>query len=108
MDTLATEGAQLHRHYTAPWRCSRVEAAPGALAPLAVGHSASEARGHLSVIGIGPGTKSWRTPEATDLLIAATDIVGYGLYLDLIDDLIYKKTLHKSNYKKYRLIINLL
>ena len=55
-----------------------------------------QARGHLSIIGIGPGTKSWRTPEATDLLIEATDIVGYGLYLDLIDDLIQKKKLHKS------------
>lgn len=42
------------------------------------------ARGHLAVIGIGPGAADWRTPEASRLVAEATDLVGYGLYLDLL------------------------
>lgn len=52
------------------------------------------ARGHLSVIGIGPGADSWRTPEATQLLSAAQDVVGYSLYLDLVAAHIKSKTHH--------------
>ncbi|POF34326.1 precorrin-3B C(17)-methyltransferase [Roseibium marinum] len=52
------------------------------------------ARGHLSVIGIGPGKDDWRTPEATTLLTQATDVVGYSLYLDLVERHISGKTLH--------------
>ena len=44
-------------------------------------------RGHISIIGIGPGTLAWRSAEATSLLTGATDWVGYGLYLDLVGDL---------------------
>lgn len=52
--------------------------------PLSVGR----ARGHLYVVGIGPGDAALRTPEAVRALAASTDLVGYGLYLDLIADLI--------------------
>ncbi len=52
------------------------------------------ARGCLSVIGIGPGTDDWRTPEATRLLRDAEEVVGYGLYLDLVEPLIGDKTRH--------------
>jgi len=52
------------------------------------------ARGHLSVIGIGPGKDDWRTPEATNLLAAATDVVGYSLYLDIVAGHITGKTHH--------------
>ena len=45
------------------------------------------ARGRLSVVGVGPGAKSWRSAEAEQLLREATDWVGYGLYLDLVSDL---------------------
>jgi len=55
-----------------------------------------QGRGHLSIIGIGPGSDSWRTPEATALLSAASDFVGYGLYLDLIEDFIVGKHRHIS------------
>jgi cobalt-precorrin 5A hydrolase/precorrin-3B C17-methyltransferase len=44
-------------------------------------------RGRLAVVGIGPGAASWRTPEASALIAAADDIVGYSLYLDLIGPL---------------------
>jgi cobalt-precorrin 5A hydrolase / precorrin-3B C17-methyltransferase len=44
-------------------------------------------KGHLAVIGIGPGHKATRSQEAIHQLHLATDWIGYGLYLDLIDDL---------------------
>ncbi len=42
------------------------------------------ARGSLAIVGIGPGTADWRTPEADAAIAAASDLVGYGLYLDLL------------------------
>ena len=53
-------------------------------------------RGTLAVIGIGPGDAAWRTPEASAALAHATDIVGYGLYLDLLGRAIAGKNLHPS------------
>jgi cobalt-precorrin 5A hydrolase/precorrin-3B C17-methyltransferase len=44
-------------------------------------------RGKLSVVGIGPGTAEWRSLAARAALGAASDWVGYGLYLDLVADL---------------------
>ena len=41
-------------------------------------------RGSLAVVGIGPGSQAWRTPEASRLLREASDLVGYSLYLDLV------------------------
>jgi cobalt-precorrin 5A hydrolase / precorrin-3B C17-methyltransferase len=54
------------------------------------------ARGRLAVIGIGPGDPSWRTPEANAALTQATDIVGYGLYLDLLGRAVADKRRHAS------------
>lgn len=45
------------------------------------------ARGRLSVVGIGPGQASWRTPEVSRLLAEAEELVGYGLYIDLLGPL---------------------
>ena len=53
-------------------------------------------RGRLAVIGIGPGDPAWRTPEASALLAAADDIVGYRLYLDLLGRAIAGKARHDS------------
>ena len=41
-------------------------------------------RGRITVVGIGPGARAWRTPGADAAIAGATDLVGYGLYLDLI------------------------
>ncbi len=64
--------------------------AEGDLDPLSVGWP----RGRLTVVGIGPGDPAWRTPEAMQALVDATDVVGYGLYLDLVADAIAGKTKH--------------
>lgn len=50
--------------------------------------SAGRAIGHVHVIGIGPGMADWRTPEAGRLIAAADEVVGYDLYLDLVDALV--------------------
>ena len=65
-----------------------------ALAPGPLTALPGTPRGRISITGIGPGSKDWRSPEATSALQSATDWVGYGLYLDLADDLAYGKTRH--------------
>ena len=41
-------------------------------------------RGRVTVVGIGPGAQAWRTPGADAAIAGATDLVGYGRYLDLL------------------------
>ncbi len=40
--------------------------------------------GRVMIIGLGPGPAKWVTPEATALLAEATDIIGYGPYVDRV------------------------
>ncbi|MDE0780599.1 MAG: precorrin-3B C(17)-methyltransferase [Alphaproteobacteria bacterium] len=55
------------------------------------------ARGHLSIVGTGPGNHEYRIP-ATDIAVAkAQDVVGYGPYLDLLGPLVAGKTRHDFN-----------
>lgn len=51
-------------------------------------------RGRLSIVGIGPGAGDWRTPEADAAVRAADELVGYGLYLDLLGPAVNGKTRH--------------
>ena len=69
-----------------------VALAPGDIDPARIGR----ARGTLFVVGMGPGAADWRTPEATQALAAANDIVGYGLYLDLLGAAAAGKRRHES------------
>jgi precorrin-3B C17-methyltransferase len=39
-------------------------------------------QGEILVVGLGPGPDHWRTPEASEALSRADDLVGYGPYLD--------------------------
>ncbi|WGH79837.1 precorrin-3B C(17)-methyltransferase [Jannaschia ovalis] len=48
---------------------------------------AGQARGRLSIVSIGPGQAAWRTPEASRLIAEAEELVGYGLYIDLLGPL---------------------
>lgn len=40
--------------------------------------------GRVMIIGLGPGPAKWVTPEASALLAEATDIIGYGPYVDRV------------------------
>ncbi|RIX99076.1 precorrin-3B C(17)-methyltransferase [Aureimonas flava] len=64
--------------------------APGPVDPAAIGR----ARGALFVVGIGPGGAHWRSPEVSDMVARATDLVGYSLYLDLLGPLATGKRRH--------------
>ncbi|WP_062205803.1 precorrin-3B C(17)-methyltransferase [Aureimonas sp. AU12] len=52
------------------------------------------ARGTLFVVGIGPGSAAWRSPEVSAMVAEATDLVGYSLYLDLLGPLANGKARH--------------
>jgi cobalt-precorrin 5A hydrolase / cobalt-factor III methyltransferase / precorrin-3B C17-methyltransferase len=69
-----------------------VARAPQPINPAAIGRG----RGRLTVVGIGPGASNWRTGEASTAIAAASDIVGYRLYLDLIGSAIAGKRRHES------------
>ena len=51
-------------------------------------------RGRLALVGLGPGRPDLRTPEATRMLADADDLVGYGLYLDMVGHLANGKEVH--------------
>lgn len=38
--------------------------------------------GRLRIVGVGPGGDAWITPEASQLIANATDLVGYAPYLE--------------------------
>ncbi|MCU4181617.1 precorrin-3B C(17)-methyltransferase [Bosea sp. BH3] len=42
--------------------------------------------GSLTIVGLGPGTADWITPAAQAALDIATDIVGYGPYVDRVPE----------------------
>ena len=56
-----------------------------------------QAQGKLTVIGTGPGAKQWMSPEVRDTIRAATDLVGYQTYINLIGDLAIGKVCHASD-----------
>ena len=61
--------------------------------PQAVGM----ARGHLSIVGTGPGDQAHRIPATDAAVAAASDLVGYALYLDLLGPAATGKTRHDFN-----------
>ncbi|MDX3109170.1 precorrin-3B C(17)-methyltransferase [Nonomuraea angiospora] len=46
--------------------------------------SRADVRGEVVVVGLGPAGRPWLTPEAQEALAAATDLVGYGPYVDRV------------------------
>jgi len=68
-----------------------IAVAPGILDPATIGRP----RGRLAIVGIGPGSAEGRTGAAEAALRAATDWVGYRLYLDLLEPLAAGKNRHE-------------
>lgn len=75
-----------------PKRKTAMATASLALAPDPITDLRGRTCGKLSIIGIGPGQHSWRTPEASRLVQEAEELVGYGLYIDLLGPLAAGKT----------------
>lgn len=63
-----------------------------AVSPMPLTTLRGRPRGRLSVVGIGPGQATWRTPEVSRLVADAEELVGYGLYIDLLGPLAAGKT----------------
>lgn len=59
-----------------------------------VSEARGRARGKLFVVGIGPGSNAWRSPEASAMVAEATDLVAYSLYIDLLGPLANGKLRH--------------
>ena len=66
-----------------------------ALAEKSITEPKGRAQGVLHVIGLGPGAPEWRSPAASQALLNATEWVGYGLYLDLAEDLTHGEQQHR-------------
>ena len=62
-----------------------------ARAPAPLATLPGRPRGQVSLVGIGPGQAEWRTPEASRLIAEADELVGYGLYIDLLGPLAHGK-----------------
>ncbi|WP_309745448.1 precorrin-3B C(17)-methyltransferase [Chamaesiphon sp. OTE_20_metabat_361] len=60
-------------------------------------HSIGQAQGKLTVVGTGPGSAQWMSPQVRQTILAATDLVGYHTYLDLVKDLSGGKECHGSD-----------
>ncbi len=58
-----------------------------ARAPAPITDQKGRPRGRVSIVSIGPGQSAWRTPEASRLVQEAEELVGYGLYIDLLGPL---------------------
>ena len=53
--------------------------------------------GALTIVGLGPGSADLMTPAASRALAEATDLVGYGPYLDRIPEIRPDQTIHPSD-----------
>jgi len=51
----------------------------------------------LFLVGTGPGDADYLLPLAQQAILASSDIVGYGLYIELLGDLVKNKTCHSSD-----------
>lgn len=91
-EAAALAGAGEEAILSVPKRKSQAATCALAQAPGPIVELKGRARGKLSIIGIGPGQHSWRTPEASKLVQEAEELVGYGLYIDLLGPLAHGKT----------------
>ena len=82
---LAQGGAEATLHVTKRKTANATCALALSSAPLT--ELRGRSRGRLSIVGIGPGQASWRTPEVSRLVAEAEELVGYGLYIDLLGPL---------------------
>ncbi|AUS99961.1 precorrin-3B C(17)-methyltransferase [Nostoc sp. CENA543] len=69
---------------------------PQPLDPETIGQS----QGRLAIIGTGPGSSQWMSPEVKEILKSATDLVGYKTYLDLVGALAVGKQRHESDNRE--------
>jgi precorrin-3B C17-methyltransferase len=52
--------------------------------------------GHLTIVGLGPGSRDLMAPRAMQVLLECDLVVGYRLYIEQIRDLVGDKEVHAS------------
>ena len=70
-----------------PKKKSEMATAAVAMAYTPITEFKGRSPGRLAIVSTGPGQASWRTPEAAQLVAEAEELVGYGLYIDLLGPL---------------------
>ncbi|MGY4712139.1 precorrin-2 C(20)-methyltransferase [Mycolicibacterium sp. CBM1] len=63
---------------------SDTRAAQAATSDTRAAQAATSVTGGVAVVGLGPGDVAWTTPQSRQELAAATDLIGYGPYLDRV------------------------
>jgi cobalt-precorrin 5A hydrolase/precorrin-3B C17-methyltransferase len=63
-------------------------------------NTTGQSQGRLAIIGTGPGSSQWMSPEVKEILKFATDLVGYKTYLDLLGSLAVGKQRHESDNRE--------
>jgi cobalt-precorrin 5A hydrolase/precorrin-3B C17-methyltransferase len=76
------------------WKSKRATCAIGRSPEPVNASSRGRPRGALYIVGIGPGSDDWRSPEVSALVSRSSDLVGYSLYLDLLGSLADGKVRH--------------
>ncbi len=94
------EGAALaaagpHAELIVPKTKSKRATCAVALSPDPIVELRGRGRGRVTLVGLGPGDLSSRSPAASEALRRATDWVGYELYLDLARDLRHSQKEHR-------------
>jgi precorrin-2 C20-methyltransferase/precorrin-3B C17-methyltransferase len=70
---------------------------PGALSGSGALGGRGPGEGSVTVVGLGPGDQRWTTPEVRRELRLATDLVGYGPYIDRVD-----AATHQPHQRRHR------
>ena len=69
-----------------------------AIAPLPIDVNAiGRAQGRLAIVGTGPGSPEWMSPQVKELLKSSSDWVGYSTYLNLVEPLRQGQQRHESD-----------
>lgn len=72
-----------------------------AIAPLPISvEDLGQAQGQLYIVGTGPGSADWMSPEVKHILQITTDWVGYSTYLDLVEPLRKTQRRHNSDNRE--------
>ena len=75
-------------------KSARATCAIGRVADVLDVSATGRSRGKLFVVGIGPGSDEWRSPQVSAMIGASSDLVGYSLYLDLVGQISQGKIRH--------------
>jgi cobalt-precorrin 5A hydrolase / precorrin-3B C17-methyltransferase len=78
-----------------------ITAPPGVPSPTQlVYYPPAPTTGSLAIVGTGPGSGAWMSPEVKEVLTQATDWVGYTTYLNLVEPLRTHQQRHASDNRE--------